>query len=211
MGNEENKRRERRERREREEIRYAKEKEEEKQEKLRFEERMRMLQDEERELEMDFRANVINEDAYKIKKNNILKRVHELKMENHKFRMLKNIFIPEEIDDEIKFWESIKSCNYSQKSILFDKIINVDDILIQLYKAKQDKKEVKLETFSLSVYYKTIEEIRKEGINSRFSSLFYMFLLQAYKLENERSVLEGEKKKLEEEKRKLEEEKYKNI
>ena len=74
-----------------------------------------------------------------------MKRAHKLRMEN-------NIFIPEEIDEEIKFWESIKSCNYSQKSILFDKIINADDILIQLYKAKQDKKEVKLKTFDFSIY-----------------------------------------------------------
>ena len=74
--------------------------------------------------------------------------------------MENNIFIPEEIDEEIKFWESIKSCNYSQKSILFDKIINADDILIQLYKAKQDKKEVKLEMFSLKIYYER-EEMRK--------------------------------------------------
>ena len=80
--------------------------------------------------------------------------------------MENNIFIPEEIDEEIKFWESIKSCNYSQKSILFDKIINADDILIQLYKAKQDKKEVKLEMFSLKIYYER-EEMRKFRENIR--------------------------------------------
>ena len=111
-------------------------------------------------------------------------------------RMENIIFIPEEIDEEIKFWESIKSCNYSQKSILFDKIINADDILIQLYKAKQDKKEVKLKTFDFSILYKTKEERRKEGINLRFSALSRMFT---------------QENKLEEEKRKLEEEKYKNI
>ena len=165
---------------------------------------MRELKNEEEKLEIEFRASLINEDAYKIKKNDILKRAHKLRMEN-------NIFIPEEIDEEIKFWELIKSCNYSQKSILFDKIINADDILIQLYKAKQDKKEVKLETFYFSIYYKTEEESRKEGIGLRFSALLSMFIHEITKLENEKILLELEIKKLEEEKRKLEEEKYKNI
>lgn len=165
---------------------------------------MRELKNEEEKLEIEFRASLINEDAYKIKKNDILKRAHNLRMKN-------NIFIPEEIDEEIKFWESIKSCNYSQKSILFDKIINADDILIQLYKPKQDKKEVKLETFYFSIYYKTEEESRKEGIGLRFSALLSMFIHEITKLENEKILLELEIKKLEEEKRKLEEEKYKNI
>ena len=169
-----------------------------------FENEMQELKNEEEKLEREFRASLINEDAYKIKKNDILKRAHNLRMEN-------NIFIPEEIDEEIKFWESIKSCNYSQKSILFDKIINADDILIQLYKAKQDKKEVKLKTFDFSIYYKTKKETRIEGINSRLSALLLMFIQEIAKLKNEKIILEAEKKKLEEEKRKLEEEKYKNI
>ena len=166
--------------------------------------RMQELKNLEEKLEREFRASLINEDAYKIKKNDILKRAHKLRMEN-------NIFIPEEIDEEIKFWESIKSCNYSQKSILFDKIINADDILIQLYKAKQDKKEVKLKTFDFSILYKTKEERRKEGINLRFSALLSMFKHEIAKLKEEKIRLEEGKKKLEEEKRKLEEEKYKNI
>ena len=169
-----------------------------------FENRMQELKNEEEKLEREFRASLINEDAYKIKKNDILKRAHNLRMKN-------NTFIPEEIDEEIKFWESIKSCNYSQKSILFDKIINADDILIQLYKAKQDKKEVQLKTFDFSIYYKTLEERRKEGIISRFSALLLMFIQEIAKLKNEKIILEAEKNKLEEEKRKLEEEKYKNI
>ena len=118
---------------------------EKKEEEYLFKNRMEELKNEEKKLEIEFRASLINEDAYKIKKNDILKRAHNLRMEN-------NTFIPEEIDEEIKFWESIKSCNYSQKSILFNKIINADDILIQLYKAKQDKKEVKLKTFDFSIY-----------------------------------------------------------
>ena len=190
MGNQERKRRE-----------YEKREEWERQ---LFENRMQELKYEEKNLEREFRASLINEDAYKIKKNDILKRAHNLRKEN-------NIFIPEEIDEEIKFWESIKSCNYSQKSILFDKIINADDILIQLYKAKQDKKEVQLKTFDLSIYYKTEEERRKEGINLRFSALLSMFKHEIAKLKEEKIRLEEGKKKLEEEKRKLEEEKYKNI
>ena len=178
--------------------------EERKREEMEREYRLQELKNEEKKLESEFRASLINEDAYKIKKNDILKRAHKLRMEN-------NIFIPEEIDEEIKFWESIKSCNYSQKSILFDKIINADDILIQLYKAKQDKKEVKLKTFDFSIYYKTLEKRRKEGINSRFSALLLMFIQEIAKLKNEKIILEAEKNKLEEEKRKFEEEKYKNI
>ena len=129
------------------------EKEKKKYEEEAIEYKMKTLQYEKKKLEIEFRANIINEDTYKIKKNDILIRDHYLRME-------RNIFLPEEIDEEIKFWESIKSCNYSQKSILFDKIINADDILIQLYKAKQDKKEVKLEMFSLKIYYER-EEMRK--------------------------------------------------
>jgi hypothetical protein len=187
-----------------EKRRYNEERMMEQMERQSFENRMQELKYEEEKLEREFRASLINEDAYKIKKNDILKRAHKLRMEN-------NIFIPEEIDEEIKFWESIKSCNYSQKSILFDKIINADDILIQLYKAKQDKKKVKLKTFDFSILYKTEEERRKEGINLRFSALSRMFIQEIVKLKNEKILLEEGKKKLEEEKRKLEEEKYKNI
>ncbi len=189
---------------EREKRRYYEEKQRERKIESEIEYRMQEFKNEEEKLEREFRASLINEDAYKIKKNDILKRAHKLRMEN-------NIFIPEEIDEEIKFWESIKSCNYSQKSILFDKIINADDILIQLYKAKQDKKEVKLKTFDFSILYKTKEERRKEGINLRFSALLCMFIQEIVKLRNEKILLEEGKKKLEEEKRKLEEEKYKNI
>ena len=59
--------------------------------------------------------------------------------------------------------------------------------------------------------YKTEEEIRKEGINSRLSALLLMFIQEIANLKNEKIILEAEKNKLEEEKRKLEEEKYKNI
>ena len=43
----------------------------------------------------------------------------------------------EEIDNEIKFWETIKNNNYSEKSELFKKIY-IDKILRELKKAKQD-------------------------------------------------------------------------
>ena len=43
----------------------------------------------------------------------------------------------EEIDNEIKFWETIKNNNYSEKSELFKKI-NIDEILRELKKAKHD-------------------------------------------------------------------------
>ena len=45
----------------------------------------------------------------------------------------------EEIDNEIKFWETIKNNNYSEKSELFKKI-NIDEILRELKKAKHDNK-----------------------------------------------------------------------
>ena len=69
-------------------------------------------------------------------------------------------------------------------------------ILIQLYKAKQDKKEVKLKTFDFSILYKTKEERRKEGINLRFSALLLMFIQKIAMLRNEKIILEEGKKKL---------------
>ena len=106
-------------------------------------------------------ANLISKNEYdKVKKvleekeNYILKKDHDLRMED-------NIFIPEEIDGEIKLWESIKSCNYSQRSVMFNTNIDVDNILKQLSKAKQDKKAVKLEIRPLHVYYQSEEEKRK--------------------------------------------------
>ena len=50
----------------------------------------------------------------------------------------KNIILScEEIDNEIKFWETIKNNNYSEKSELFKKIY-IDEILRELKKAKHD-------------------------------------------------------------------------
>jgi hypothetical protein len=71
------------------------------------------------------------------------------------------MFSSEGIEAEIKVWELIKSCNYSDKSFLFKRNINVDNVLKELYKAKEQKKVVELETKSLFVNYWTEEEIKK--------------------------------------------------
>ena len=52
-------------------------------------------------------------------------------------RKRKIILSYEEIDNEIKFWETIKNNNYSEKSELFKKIY-IDQILRELKKAKHD-------------------------------------------------------------------------
>ena len=52
-------------------------------------------------------------------------------------RKRKIILSYEEIDNEIKFWETIKNNNYSEKSELFKKIY-IDEILRELKKAKHD-------------------------------------------------------------------------
>ena len=68
---------------------------------------------------------------------------------------------PEGIDAEIRVWESIKSCNYSERSVIFNRNVNVDNVLIQLYKAKKERKLVELKTYSLYVNYMTEEEKRE--------------------------------------------------
>ena len=52
-------------------------------------------------------------------------------------RKRKIILSCEEIDNEIKFWETIKNNNYSEKSELFKKIY-IDKILRELEKSKHD-------------------------------------------------------------------------
>ena len=61
--------------------------------------------------------------------------------------------IIQNIDEEINFWETIKACNYKDKSVIFNKNINIDEILIQLNKAKQEKKYEELEIWPVNVYY----------------------------------------------------------
>ena len=90
-------------------------------------------------------------------KTNFDRREEEL--ENKRKNLL--MFSFEGIEAEIKVWELIKSFNYSDKSFLFKRKINVDNVLKELYKAKEQKKVVELETKSLFVNYWTEEEIKK--------------------------------------------------
>ena len=90
-------------------------------------------------------------------KTSFEKRENELKGERKNLLM----FSSEGIEAEIKVWELIKSCNYSDKSFLFKRNINVDNVLKELYKAKEQKKVVELKTKSLFVNYWTEEEIKK--------------------------------------------------
>ena len=90
----------------------------------------------------------INKEKEKEVENEILK--EREKLEKFK-RTYENKRILEKIDEEIKIWESIKSCNYSDKSVIFNKNVNVDEILKQLNKYKQEKIFKNLETWPLSV------------------------------------------------------------
>ena len=90
-------------------------------------------------------------------KTSFEKRENELEIKRKNLLM----FSSEGIEAEIKVWELIKSCNYSDKSFLFKRNINVDNVLKELYKAKEKKKVVELETKSLFVNYWTEEEIKK--------------------------------------------------
>jgi hypothetical protein len=90
-------------------------------------------------------------------KTSFEKRENELEIKRKNLLM----FSSEGIEAEIKVWELIKSCNYSDKSFLFKRNINVDNVLKELYKAKEQKKVVELKTKSLFVNYWTEEEIKK--------------------------------------------------
>ena len=77
-------------------------------------------------------------------------------------RIEKVVLSQNSIEEEIKIWESIKSCNYKEKSILFYKTVNIDEILEQLYKAKRDNKVVEMSAKSLNVYYYSEDERRRD-------------------------------------------------
>ena len=81
----------------------------------------------------------------------------KLRKETEEFQRFKfnyeNKKIIQNIDEEINFWETIKACNYKDKSVIFNKNINIDEILIQLNKAKQEKKYEELEIWPVNVYY----------------------------------------------------------
>ena len=83
--------------------------------------------------------------------------VNECRKKDEEFQRFKfnyeNKKIIQNIDEEINFWETIKTCNYKDKSVIFNKNINIDEILIQLNKAKQEKKYEELEIWPVNVYY----------------------------------------------------------
>ena len=83
----------------------------------------------------------------------------EKNLENERKNLL--MFSFEGIEAEIKVWELIKSFNYSDKSFLFKRKINVDNILKELYEAKEKKKVVEIQTRSLFINYMTEEERKK--------------------------------------------------
>ena len=83
--------------------------------------------------------------------------IDECRKESEEFQRFKfnyeNKKIIQNIDEEINFWETIKACNYKDKSEKKNKNINIDEILIQLNKAKQEKKYEELEIWPVNVYY----------------------------------------------------------
>ena len=83
--------------------------------------------------------------------------IDKCRKESEEFQRFKfnyeNKKIIQNIDEEINFWETIKACNYKDKSVIFNKNINIDEILIQLNKAKQEKKYEELEIWPVNVYY----------------------------------------------------------
>ena len=111
---------------------------------------------------LNIRLKEVNEkidNLYKYKKQPDLLRgiVDECRKECEEFQRFKfnyeNKKIIQNIDEEINFWETIKACNYKDKSVIFNKNINIDEILIQLNKAKQEKKYEELEIWPVNVYY----------------------------------------------------------
>ena len=75
----------------------------------------------------------------------------------------------EEIDNEIKFWETIKNNNYSEKSELFKKIY-IDEILRQLKKAKQDNENA-ISPVEIDYEMHFWEALK----NSKFSEMLELF------------------------------------
>ena len=76
-------------------------------------------------------------------------------------------FSPEAIEAEIKVWESIKTCGFGQKSVLFNKCIDVENVLLQLYKAKKDRKIVEIKTKNFYTYYYSEDERRADEERKR--------------------------------------------
>ena len=129
----------------------------------------------------------------------------------------------EEIDNEIKFWETIKNNNYSEKSELFKKIY-IDKILRELEKSKHDNENA-ISPVEIDYEMHFWEALK----NSKFSEMLELFenkididkflnQLNEEKLGKKNFELnafciyylsEEEKRKIEEEIRKIEEERRK--
>ena len=75
----------------------------------------------------------------------------------------------EEIDNEIKFWETIKNNNYSEKSELFKKIY-IDEILRELKKAKHDNENA-ISPVEIDYEMHFWEALK----NSKFSEMLELF------------------------------------
>ena len=124
----------------------------------------------------------------------------------------------EEIDNEIKFWETIKNNNYSEKSELFKKI-NIDEILRELKKAKHDNKNAisPVEIDYEMHFWEALKNCELSGVIESFENKIdidkFLNQLNEEKLEKKNFELnasafciyylsEEEKRKIEEERRK---------
>ena len=74
----------------------------------------------------------------------------------------------EEIDNEIKFWETIKNNNYSEKSELFKKIY-IDKILRELEKAKHDNENA-ISPVDIDYEMDFWEALKKSNFSEKFKN-----------------------------------------
>ena len=130
----------------------------------------------------------------------------------------------EEIDNEIKFWETLKNKDYPEKSELFKKNIDIDEILKQLKKAKHDKENA-LSPVEIDYEIHFWEELKNSNFSEKYESFEnkididnFLNQLNEEKLGKKNFELnafciyylsEEEKRKIEEEIRKIEEERRK--
>ena len=131
----------------------------------------------------------------------------------------------EEIDNEIKFWETIKNNNYSEKSELFKKIY-IDKILRELEKSKHDNENAisPVEIDFEMHFWEGLKNCELSGVIESFENKIdidkFLNQLNEEKLEKKNFELnasafciyylsEEEKRKIEEEIRKIEEERRK--
>ena len=131
----------------------------------------------------------------------------------------------EEIDNEIKFWETIKNNNYSEKSELFKKIY-IDKILRELEKSKHDNENAisPVEIDFEMHFWEGLKNCELSGVIESFENKIdidkFLNQLNEEKLGKKNFELnasafciyylsEEEKRKIEEEIRKIEEERRK--